>query len=205
MFHTSSASCFLVVIEGGDKLGKHTQARLLEQNLFARGFKSILEEIPYKDGMTHQVIYNMLFNGEAVEHPLIFQTLQACNRRLFQAHRLTTLAHHYDVVVLDRWTPSTWVYGKASGITEEQDRVCQQGLAEPDLVFVFDGESYPTPEKVDDEYEKDRAFQRKVRNGYLEYVSRHENAFLVDANRPKETIAEELLTIVIKTLHQLTK
>lgn len=179
MFYSSQGQCFLIAIEGPDKVGKATQAELLEDKLQRRGIKAMTVEVPWKDDVTYDLIYSMLKSGEAKEHPIVFQTLQATNRRILQETYLPNLTTHFDVVILDRWTPSTWAYGAASGIPTRVNEVILQGLVEPDFTIILDG--VPFGHEREDTYEADNVFQQEVRRQYREYQMRF----------PEQTIIEE--------------
>jgi len=186
-------SCFLVALEGADRLGKSTQAKLLEAAMDKAKMKAIVEKCPFKDGGTYERIYEMLRTGEAVKYPTVFQTLQGANRRYFQNSYLPTLASHFDVVVIDRWNTSTLVYGAEAGVPEETTNCILKGIVEPDLVFLFDGQPFVSPDE-DDAYEADKDFQRRLRDRYRAWGEAHpETAIIVNANRGPEVITEELL------------
>jgi len=186
--------CYLIAIEGPDRLGKATQAKRLESSLPVLGYKPISEEVPWQDGVTRDLIYEMLFDGRATQHPVVFQTIQAMNRRIFQAQYLPNLAAHFDAIILDRWTGSTLVYGRATGVSDEQTEAMLSGVLKPDLVFVFDGTPFPSTERQAlDEYEKDDEFQHRVRLGFQRYAQETPEAILVDAHRDPNVITNELI------------
>jgi len=199
--YTSAAgkSCFLVVIEGPDRVGKATQASMLEKALTKGGRKTTVEEIPYNDKVTHPEIYRMLKSGAVNKHPVVFQTLQATNRRYFQATRLPDLAVHHDVLVLDRWNLSTHVYGTISGVDSETTVAMLEGIVEPDVTLVFDGD--PFPKEGLDVWEADLEFQRKVRDRYLQYCANDPHSFVkIDAGRDKQVVHQECLETVLSRL-----
>lgn len=186
--------CFLVALEGADRIGKATQARLLERGLL-KHYRATVEEIPYNDGVTYPRIYEMLHSGAVERHPVIFQTLQGMNRRYFQTKFLPTLASHYEVLILDRWVLSTRVYGLASGVSEDATNTILEGVLPPDLTFVLDGDSYP--KKDLDTWEANLPFQARVRELYLKHCATDPHRFVkIDANRPKEVIHQEMLALV---------
>lgn len=192
--------CFIVALEGADRLGKSTQAKLVEAKMDAEGMRGVLDKCPYKDGVTYDRIYEMLRTGEAKEFPVVFQTMQGANRRAFQKKLLPTLALHFDVVLIDRWSTSTWVYGTQDGVPKETTEAILKGLVEPDLVYVLDGEPFSAPD-MDDAYEADKDFQARVRDAYKQYAWDHQtNHRLIDANRDKHTICDELLDGIKKLL-----
>lgn len=192
--------CFLIVIEGPDKVGKETQSKMLLEALpkrfrrEGRPIKVECEEIPYNDGNTHKKIYDMLGTGEAVKHPEGFQTFQAANRMVWQRDVMPNLTRHHDVLILDRWNISAWVYGRASGLSDETLECLLREIREPDLVFVFDGDPFFTADREDDSYEKDKGFMATVRQGYQRWADENpEIAIKIDANRPREVVHDEIL------------
>lgn len=193
--------CRIVVIEGPDKMGKATQSALLLASLALQERKDdtplrvTQQEIAAQDGITYDKIYKMLETGDATKFPATFQAFHTSNRLIWQAQQLPKLASKFDVLILDRWTISSWVYGLASGVDEDEIQCLCEDLIKPDLVFVFLGASFKTPERPDDCYEADTGFQEKVRELYGSWVVRNRDVAIgVDANRPREVIAEELLT-----------
>lgn len=191
--------CKLIAIEGADQLGKTTQTELLGEELCVRKWKATTEKVPYDDGLTKARIYEMLFDGTATQFPIVFQTLQGVNRRHFQLSYLPTLASHYDVIVLDRWSLSTRVYGTASGVPEETTNVILEGLVPPDLTLVLDGEAFPW--EGHDAYEGDRTFQERVRRGYQEYCTRWPDSYVkIDANRSRQAVQDDLLFHALRVL-----
>ena len=193
-------SCHVVALEGGDRLGKSTQAKLLENALEQVKIKAILDKSPYKDGVTYERIYEMLESGEAVRHPVVFQTMFGANRRFFQQRFLPTLARHFEVVVLDRWSLSGRIYGGESGVSKADTECLLSGLLEPDLTFVFDGVPFPT-EGGDDSYEADTAFQSRVRDRYRRWAEKHpETTVLVDAHGAPQVICEEIVSTIQRHL-----
>jgi thymidylate kinase len=70
----------------------------------------------------------------------------------------------YDVIIMDRWSLSTVVYGAAEGVSEEFTTRLAKWLRVADYTFVLHGESYF--HEAEDSYEADRDLQLKVRLGY---------------------------------------
>ena len=104
MFKCRQGSCFLVAIEGADSVGKATQAALLEKGLNDKGIRAFRTEVPWGDNLTYDPIYKMLREGTALSEPVVFQALQACNRRTMQGTYLPNLSRHFDIVILDAYS-----------------------------------------------------------------------------------------------------
>ena len=189
----------LIAIEGADRLGKQTQSDLLLAQLRQRNLRVTCEEVPWKGhNATYDTIYEFLRDGRALEHPVIFQTLQGVNRREMLEGYLDTLRKHQDLILLDRWTPSTWVYGTISGVTEDQTKAILNGVPDPDLVIVLDGESFAM-DKEKDSYEADVELQAKVRKGYLKWAQEN-GGHIVNANRDRHEVSRDILDVVLEFL-----
>jgi thymidylate kinase len=90
----------ILCIEGGDKMGKETQTKMLVSHLETLGKNVTLVEVPYDDGMTHDIIYKMLKSGSAKDKPYVFQFVHFINKMIFQVCKLPTLLLKNDYVVL---------------------------------------------------------------------------------------------------------
>ncbi len=185
----------LIAIEGADRLGKQTQTELLLSQLRSHGHNPCSEEVPWKGHTaTYDTLYAMLGDGSASKFPVVFQTIQGINRREMLRSYLPGKQEQHDVVLLDRWTPSTWVYGNVSGVTADQTRAILHNVPDPDLTIVLHGESFAM-DKEKDAYEANTEFQKTVNLQYQAWAEAN-NAPLVNANRDKDEVAAEIWGIV---------
>lgn len=187
--------CYLVALEGPDRVGKATQSKMLAASLREKGFRAQVAEMPFRDGATYSQIYQMLGDGSVNDEPVVFQTLQAVNRKIFQSRDLQGMARQFDVVVLDRWTMSTRVYGSASGVAPATTALILRGLVEPDVTFVLDGG--PFPKNNLDVWEADDEFQQLVRSGYREACEGKEDVVVIDAKRSKEDVHSKIVAELV--------
>lgn len=209
-------TCILIAIEGPDRVGKQTQARMLGNALFGIGpngdqpvgdgkpwWANKVYEVPWNDGPIYEEIYAMLRDGSAFEFPVAFQTLHAANRRVFQARELPSHAGWADVVILDRWTLSTRVYGACDGVpVEVTDRILK-GVIEPDLTLVFDGDPFPKDEL--DAYEANTEFQQKVRAEYMRWCDRDPSKYVkIKVDRPALDLHVGVLARVLEVIGEPT-
>ncbi len=188
------ANTTIIVIDGGDKLGKQTQSILLATNLRNSGLEVLNVEVPIKGNCFYSKIYEMLFDGTAITHPEMFQTFQVANRMAWQSQKLVDALDYFDVIIFDRWDVSSWIYGKSSGLTDDFIRVCNSSIIEPDFYYIFDGDPFPTPERDNDSYEANLEFRATVRENYKLWASLNPNSCkIVQANRDKCVIEAEIL------------
>ena len=187
----------LIVIEGPDKSGKATQAKLLFDSLGRYGANVTLVEIPYNDGMTHKIIYKMLNTGLAKSHPNIFQFFQFANKFIFQLSKLSFCMLTCDYVILDRWSPSMITYGSASGANDLLSKFLYSFLIKPNVTLVMSGKTY-TRNTVDDSYESDVSLQDHVNDGYKSWceTNKSNNAILIDNSLSTQEVHENILKVI---------
>lgn len=214
-------------IEGPDKVGKATQSMLLYEAL--DGFAPCPVhriEIPSGNHTCYDKIYDMLDrrpdgSAPAVDHPEVFQTFQVANRFHVQEGIMKTRRPYRGehsafgrlvrrgqrgqqreraIIIFDRWVASSWAYGRASGVSDEKIRIINEGLLVPDVTFVLQGRGFDRPEQGDDAYEDDDSFQANVRKMYAEWAAVNAHAHAVDADQDRESVHEEILSVVNKCL-----
>ena len=157
----------LIQVEGPDRAGKATQARLLAEHIRRQGKSAIVVEVPVHEPLTHALIYYMLRSGAAKSLPKTFQVLQVINRLLFQLTLLVVYHVIFDYVVFDRWSLSTVIYGTASGTSRSFNEKITSILSEPDITLVINGPS--RNKEARDSYESDNMLQSLVRIGYTNW------------------------------------
>lgn len=181
----------IIVIEGPDRVGKQTQTNLLKQTLMSHGMLSTVVEVPIKSAITYRVIYWMLRNGLAKKFPKIFQWFQYLNRKVFQVWRLPRLEEQYDVIIMDRWSLSTIVYGIAEGVPEKFTLDLADKLRKPDYTIILHGEAFA--HEAEDAYEADSDLQKKVRLEYAKWaINNVDVCTLVDCRMPKKIVARNI-------------
>ena len=157
----------IVVFEGPDKVGKETLSKAVTADLLAEG-KRVIRVEPTKESHPRgrKLIYSMLESGAAKRHPNTFQFVQFLNRMYFQFFKLPKLLREYEVVVLDRWALSGYVYGKCEGINPVLNNLMYWCAKRANIVLVLGGKSYRRA-AADDSYEKDTKLQEDVKHEYL--------------------------------------
>jgi thymidylate kinase len=167
------------------------------------GLKTELVEVPVQSsGVTHDVIYWMLKNGLAKKLPNVFQFVQFLNKLAFQMSSLIWLMMTRDVIIMDRWSLSSIVYGDATGANKTLTRVLYRLLVRPTITVVLSGRRHT--DQTEDTYEADTDLQRNVRVGYADWAESHSvDHVLVDNQGTKEEVNTRILNAVIPMLHGL--
>lgn len=183
----------LIVIEGPDRVGKATQTNFLANFLLWRGYKVLKIEVPIRSNFVYHIIYWMLRNGLAKKLPKCFQWLQYFNRQIFQWFSLRKLEKKYDYIIMDRWSLSTVVYGKATGVPSEFTEKLHARLRRPEFTFLLLGPAHK--HSAEDVYESDTELQENVKRIYLEWSKEHPvSCKVIDCTQSREVIAEEIRT-----------
>jgi len=161
----------IIALEGPDKVGKETQSRLLCAELRRMGHRAVRAEIPSRQcSWSYGVIYWALGNGLAKRLPNIFQAVHFVNKLSFQHRVLPTLGALADVIVLDRWSLSSVIYGNATGVFLPLIMWFYRTLLQPTLTIVMSTRSYRRDALADDSYESDDDLQARVRNDYRQWA-----------------------------------
>jgi dTMP kinase len=181
----------LIVLEGIDKSGKATQAKILAERLRRKGRR--VEDIAFPDYRTAvgRVIGRYL-QGEVDLCPELRQLLYAANR-WERCGDLKLWLREGKIVVADRYVPSGLVYGLANGLDLGWMTTLECGLPPSDLVIIVDV-SVATAfqrEETRDIYEANRDFLERVRRAYLA-LAEDFGWVVVDGERERVAVAEQV-------------
>ncbi len=192
-----------ITLEGGDGVGKSTQAALLEEWLTSRGRRVVRTREP--GGTEAGVeIREIVLHHRGDIAPRAEALLYAADR----AHHVATLVRpaldRGDIVLQDRYIDSSVAYqgaGRVLDPVEVRDLSlwAAEGLL-PDLTILLDLDETTARARLDgartryDRLEAERSdFHARVRAAYLELAAAEPERFLVvDASRPVDEIAAEI-------------
>jgi dTMP kinase len=187
----------LIVMEGADSLGKTTQIEALYNYLISKGQKVIQTREPGGTNLGSK-IREILLNSKEKLSPKAQLLLFQADRSLHYENILKPYLDKGYTILCDRFYLSTLVYQhKLNGISEnvvyDLNGYSTDYLV-PDKVFVFYGERLTADFR--DEYEKQLGNKNhnKLNNYYMEYGMKLPNHILINANRDKEVILDELLS-----------
>jgi dTMP kinase len=130
-----------VVLEGGEGCGKSTQARTLAQTLRTEGHEVVLTFEP-GDTAAGARMRDVLLHVDASIDPRAELLLMLADRAQHVAEVIRPALARGEIVVSDRYTPSSLVYqGAARGLgveTVEQLDAFATGGVSPEVVIVLD-------------------------------------------------------------------
>jgi dTMP kinase len=184
-----------ITLEGGEKLGKTTQAHLLAERLEKQGFEVVTTREP---GGTEfgAVLRELLKNPKWELSKPAEMLLFAADRAQHYKEVLKPALRDGKVVICDRYFDSTLVYqGYAQGwkanLLFQIHNACT-GMLFPDLTFVFNGTRFGGLDENDTIESRGEAYHKVVTNHFLELSKMHPRYIVVNANRSADAINDEL-------------
>lgn len=191
-----------IVLEGPDKSGKSTQAKLIVQAFQKLGREVVHTREPGGTSFAEEIRRILLSKDHQVD-PVAELLLYEASRAQHTAETIRPALKAGKVVVCERYTLSTVVYqGYARGLdmklVERANEIATGGL-KPDLTIVLDipaGEfdTRDTGRALDRMESEPESFRRKVREGYRKLAPK--DALVVDGRLPVEKILEKIMAHV---------
>lgn len=193
-----------IVLEGPDKSGKSTQARLLKEALEARG-RAVLHTREPGGTAVAEAVRRVLLDPALSVHPLAELFLYEASRAQHTHEKIRPALAEGRVVLCERFTMSTDVYqGLARGlgltVTGPLNEFATGGLR-PDLTLVLDIPdaefgSRDKQRELDRLEREDASFRVKVRRGYRRLAAGRPRTRLLDGRRPAVELHAEILRLV---------
>jgi dTMP kinase len=189
----------LIVFEGIDRSGKTTQMSRLKEYLESTNLTVWSTREPYGDECRNKIKTVNLSPQEQLD--LILE-----DRRL-HCDVIREKMSEFDIVLCDRFTPSTLAYqGYGSGIDPDilikANGVVTGGL-KPDMVIIFDLPIWAAVARLEnrplDAIERNILFLERVRWGYLDIAKRY-NYHLINSNQSSELVFSKVVNRVLRAL-----
>lgn len=194
----------LIVLDGPDGCGKTTQAKLLTQQLQAKGVPANCFRDP-GDTTIGERIREILLSPEHLAMSTRTEMLlyMAARAQLWQ-EKIVPAIRENECVVLDRWISSTCAYQGHAGDFGVQNviKLATDALARtwPDLTIILDADlktcAARLPGKRDRMEAKSRDYHQNVREGFLELARQQKNFLVVDAEGDIETVHERVMKVI---------
>lgn len=194
-----------IVLEGPDRCGKSTQAKLLYNRLVACGHEVVLTREPGGTPTAERIRQLVLEPGLDIR-PMAELMLYEASRAQHTQEKILPALEAGKTVICERYTMSTCAYqGYGRGIDLKVIEALNQEASlhlQPDLTLVFlmsdkyftERGEYLFSDRLEQE---DVAFRQKMRQGYLEMVKTTPNAYLVDADRTIDEIQNQVRQLLL--------
>lgn len=210
---TFSNNGIFISFEGIEGSGKTIQARLLDEFLRKKGYTVVLTEEPGGTQIGLR-IRELLLSVEHQEMTSVTELMlyNASRAQLIKEVILPAIKRGA-IVITDRFNDSTVAYqGYGRGIDlnliDSIDRIVTAGL-KPDITILLDLDVEVGLKrnrgihKADRLELEDKAFHKKVRNGYLEIAAKEpERIKLIDASKSIEEIHSKIVSIITEYIAQ---
>jgi dTMP kinase len=207
-----------ITFEGGEGTGKSTHAALLAARLKSFGIRVLLTREPGGSPGAEIMRYILLSGAVQPFGPIVEALLFAAARDDHLTTLIRPALERGTWVVCDRFSDSTRVYqGVVGRVDPRAIRALERivvGETKPDLTFVLD---VPAEEGLRraaqrhgqtgaDRFEAEAlAFHEKLRAGFLALAAKEpDRCMVIDANGPKEAVAEQIWKIVVQRLDPAT-
>jgi dTMP kinase len=190
----------IIVLEGLDKSGKTTQARLLHDHLNDK-HKDQTELLSFPDYSTKiGGEIRCFLDGKAQYNSETKHMLLAANRWEKKENILESIKLG-KTIILNRYYQSNLAYGLANGLDFEWLSILDRGMPKEDVTIILDINpqiSYLRSTEnnfVLDEFEKSREFLEKVRINYLE-LAKVFNWNVLHSENSKDIVFKSILKII---------
>ena len=205
-----------ITLEGGEGVGKSTQAALLQAALKSRGIDAIITREPGGTPFAEAVRDFILRGSQSTPGTPLAETLMFFAARADHVAQLIAPAVAQGKwVICDRFTDSTRAYqGAASGLSDETilaiDRIAV-GAAQPDLTLIMDLPAIDGLKRADarrgesearDTFEsRTLTFHERIRAGFLDIAAREpQRCAVVDAAGTPDAVAQAIWSAVSQRL-----
>lgn len=197
-----------IVLEGPDRCGKSTQAKMLVNHLITLGKDVVLTREPGGTPTAEKIRQIVLEPGLDVR-PMAELFLYEASRAQHTQEKIIPALEAGKIVICERYTMSTCAYqGYGRGIDlnviDTLNKIATLDM-KPDLTLVFlmsdkyftERGEYLFSDRLEQE---DMAFRQKMRRGYLEMIEKTPNAYLIDADKNISEI-QARVTQLLKETH----
>lgn len=187
-----------VVVEGSEGRGKTTLVENivceLSDVLHPKANRRLLVDTaayPVRTSITGMKIDDML-KGKIPFDSILMQSLHIANK-IEEMDSLKGMLNNNDIVVLDRYTPSSYVYCELTGVPYEWIHKTHKVLPEPDLTIILTGKYFGT--KSSEVYDSKQA---EIESLYLKCAQRF-GWQVVSNDLPPDELAKKVADILLRT------
>ncbi len=191
---------FFICVEGLDGCGKTTQAKILVNRLKRKGYDAVYTAEP-SSGRIGKFIKEYCLHGGKRLSSVVEALLFAADRFEHVEKEVIPDLEKGKIVVSDRYVYSSLAYQGAAGLDLGWIKMVNEHALKPDLAIFIDAQ----PEIVMQRLKPKKSVmenletQLKVREVYLKFVESGE-LVKVDGNKSKQEVAEEIFSLVIRSL-----
>jgi thymidylate kinase len=195
-------TCKVIAFEGADMRGKTTQALRLTEVLQQAGYKTIYLKFPLSSHkVLHKIIYKCIEKNLLFKVPTAFQALNFVDKLLFQSFELKAYEKEYDIIVIDRWKLSSYVYGACSGAVKLVLKMFDDLIVDPTITLVMYGEPFmASSHRRADVIDKNIELQHRLETKYHTLANMYKSAFIKNDGTVNEVNADIMRTLAFRNI-----
>ena len=187
----------IIVIEGVDRAGKQTQARLLVESLKISGRVCVVVDFPDYDTPIGNEIKAFLEGKREYPNELKHMLLSA--NRWERKSEIETMIQKGAIVIMNRYYQSNLVYGVSNGLNINWLANLDRGLPKEDIVILLDVSSTILTERSTerdlDSFEKDQKLLLEVNKNYRKLAKQFKWK-IINGEKSREQIHKEIMDIL---------
>jgi len=194
-----------IVIEGLDGSGQTTQATLLKSFLEGNGYKVVLTKEPTMESEAGKKIRAILDEKEKIE-PDKLQELFTQDRKDHLENVVIPALKEGRIVISDRYCFSTFAFGASDGLSLEQLISLNEQFLLPDVTIILKVSPSVCIERIEKRGEHKTLFEKekklaRVWQTYAVLPERFPNLYIIDGERTREEVFDEIKSIVRSRLN----
>lgn len=183
----------LIVLEGLDKSGKETQAKLLRQYLEKQDYEVSIHSFPYYESGSGALIRRYLAGMENLSQKTINMVYSV--NRYEQKKYLENGLNLGIIIICDRYYYSNMAYGTDEDNSMEDIMEMDKEMPQPNHVILIDIDPKVSQSRNNNQdiNEKNLSFLTKVRENYL-YLAKENNWTIINGDRDKEKVHKSIIS-----------
>jgi len=195
-----------IVFEGIDGAGRSTQVAGLGEFLVHNNFNVVTTKEPTEDSEAGRKIKKTLKEKTEID-PMEFQKLYVQDREEHLKNRIIPALKDGKIVISDRYFFSTFAYGFSHGADLEKLIKLNNNFLYPDMVFLFKISAKEAIKRIEKRGDPKELFEKeqmlkKVNLAYQNLAKRFKNFYIIDAEKSKKEVEEQIKKVVISKLFE---
>ena len=189
-----------IVIEGIDKSGKTTQAKMLCEFLETKGIECVFCSEPTYENPIGLLIRDWLKGKIEIEAGEAITLLYSADRYEDLKRRALPALNEGKTVIMDRYYYSTLAYETVLyGVEKEWIEMIHKHAAKPDMVIFIDIPAEISIERAGNDADRHEKLEKmqKVRDAYFELAKEHSFA-VIDGNRDIDSVFSDVKSAAMK-------
>jgi dTMP kinase len=187
----------IIVIEGVDRAGKQTQAKLLVETLKLSGRICVVVDFP--DYNTHIGMEIKAFLEGKREYPNELKHMLLSANRWERKNEIESMMEKDTIVIMNRYYQSNLVYGVSNGLNINWLANLERGLPKEDIVIVLDVSSTILTERSTerdlDSFEKNQKLLLEVNKNYRKLAKQFKWK-IINGEKSREQVHQEIINIL---------